>query len=471
VQASRLQASGILPDANSVAGGCVVAAGRDARRKQARRLHSGLLYRPRGMGDGSKPRRAGIIAIGSEMLGPTRLDTNSLKITAALESYGIPLARKGVVGDSLVDLLAEIRFSSAAADLLVITGGLGPTDDDKTRQALAEAFGLEMEIDQSIIDRIESRFRARGWTMPEVNKRQANVFVGQTTLKNERGTAPGFHLVVEGKDVWVFPGVPHELEWMLERYFVPWLAEIGGGRARYRRVLKIAGLTESGVEERLKPYYDRHSDELVTILATSGHIEIHLHADGAELDAKKLLATREAELVEIFGARIFGYDDDTIESVIGALLVERGETVAVAESCTGGLLGSRITDVAGSSAYFMGGAICYTAAAKSDLAGVDAQLIRDHGEVSEPVAIAMARGIRQRIGTTWGVGITGIAGPTGGTPQKPVGTVHIAIAGPDRTEHRKLLWQGPRTIIKWYSSQQALDLLRRCLLPARPTGL
>src|SRR5436190_1105232 len=188
---------------------------------------------------------AAIIAVGTEMLGPTRVDTNSLKATAVLETFGVPLARKSIVGDTLADLVAEIGFSSAHADILITSGGLGPAEDDLTREALAEAFGLRMQVDQSIIDKIEARFRARGTTMPEVNKRQANVFIGQTTLYNERGTAPGFHLEVRGKHVWVFPGVPHELEWMLERYFTPWLAEVSGGVARHRRILKVAGLTES----------------------------------------------------------------------------------------------------------------------------------------------------------------------------------------------------------------------------------
>jgi nicotinamide-nucleotide amidase len=237
-----------------------------------------------------------------------------------------------------------------------------------------------------------------------------------------------------------------------------------GGRSRYRRVLKIAGLTESGVEESLKPYYDGHPGEVPTILASQGHIEIHLQADGAESDAREALVTRERELAAIFGDRVFGYDDDTIESVIGDLLKARGETLAVAESCTGGLLGSRITDVSGSSSYFLGGAICYTGAAKIAMADVDPQLIRDNGEVSEPVAIALAQGIRKRFNSTWGVGITGIAGPTGGSPEKPVGTVHIAVAWPEGHKHRKFLWQGPRTIIKWFSTQFALDMLRRSIL-------
>lgn len=408
--------------------------------------------------------QAAILAIGSEMLGPTRIDTNSLKITAALEQYAIPLVRKSVVGDALGDLVAEIEYVCGRADVLIITGGLGPTEDDLTREALAEAFGLEMEVDESIIERIASRFAARGWKMPEVNKRQANVFRGQTTLTNERGTAPGFHLEVAGKHVWVFPGVPHELEWMIETYFAPWLEQVRGGRARYRRVFKIAGMTESAVEEKLKPYYDAHRGETVTILATGGQIEIHLHADGAEAEAREALAAREQEILEIYGHRVFGFDNDSMESVVGDLLKARGETLAVAESCTGGLLGSRITDISGSSAYFLGGGICYDAKAKIALAGVDPDLIRDNGEVSEPVAVALAQGIRERFGSTYGVGVTGIAGPTGGTPEKPVGTVHVAVAWEGGHEHRKMLWHGPRTVIKWFSTQQALDLLRRSIL-------
>ena len=408
--------------------------------------------------------KASIIAFGSEMLGPARVDTNSLKIAALLERHAVPVVRKSVVGDDRADAVAEILFHLDRCELLITTGGLGPTEDDVTRDALAEAFGLTMEVDEAIVESLQARFAARGWTMPEVNRRQANVFVGQTMLKNERGTAPGFHLEVEGKHVFVFPGVPHELEWMLDTYLRPWLERASGGRSRYRRVLKIAGMTESAVEERLAPFYARHSGELVTILAGGAQIEIHLHADGAESDAKALIEEREREILELFGARVFGFDDDTLEGVVGELLKSRNETLATAESCTGGLLGSRITDVSGSSAYFAGGVVCYTGKAKIDFVGVDAELIRAHGEVSEEVARALATGIREKFGATWGVGITGIAGPTGGTPEKPVGTVHIAVNGPGVDEHRRLLWQGPRKIIKWYSTQQALNLLRRQLL-------
>jgi nicotinamide-nucleotide amidase len=408
--------------------------------------------------------KASIIAIGSEMLGPNRVDTNSLKITSALEDFGVALARKSIVGDDLRDLVDEIRHSVSHSDLLVTTGGLGPTEDDLTREALAEAFGLQMEVDQSIIDRIEARFAARGWKMPEVNKRQANVFTGQTTLRNDRGTAPGFFLTSKGKNIWVFPGVPHELEWMLETYLTPWLQQKVGARKRYRRILRVAGLTESGVEEKLKPYYEAHNHEPLTILASGAQIEIHLQADGGEAEARAAIAAREKELLTIFSDKIFGFDADTLESVVGRMMLERHATVSVAESCTGGLLSSRITDVPGSSAYFMGGAVAYTADAKMFLAGVDPALIQQFGEVSEQVAVDLAKGVRRRFHSTYGIGVTGIAGPGGGSETKPVGTLHIAVADTDRYEHRRLFWPMTRSMFKWFATQSALDLLRLTML-------
>ena len=407
----------------------------------------------------SETHTAAVIAIGSEMLGPIRLDTNSLKITAALERCGIPLVRKSVVADRQRDIAKEILFSLQAANILVITGGLGPTEDDLTRESLIEALGLKTEIDAGIVERLQKRFAARGLEMAEVNKKQAIVFPGQTTLANEKGTAPGFHIQHEGKHVWVFPGVPNELEWMISTYFAPWLAEACAGEPTLRRVLKIAGLPESTIDERLKPYYQAHPGEELTILATNGHIELHLIGpDQAAIDS------REAEVQAIFGERVFGYDDDTMEGVVGLLLNERNATLAVAESCTGGLMSSRITDVSGSSKYFLGGAVCYTAQLKRELADVPEELIREHGEVSEPVAIALAQGIRARVNATYGIGITGIAGPTGGSDEKPVGTVHIAVASESGVEHRRFLWPMGRALFKWFTTQAALDLLRLTML-------
>jgi nicotinamide-nucleotide amidase len=413
---------------------------------------------------------AAILAVGSEMLGPTRLDTNSLKITSVLELYGVPLVHKAIAGDRSADVVDAIRYALGHADLLVITGGLGPTEDDLTREAVSAALGLDLIEDASMVERLRQRFAARGLKMPETNLKQAQVFRGQETLLNERGSAPGFHITTPDKHLWMFPGVPSELEWMLETYFGPWLAQATGGRSRFRRVLKIAGMAESAVDEQLKPYYAKHADELLTILASPGGIELHVSAEGAEDEAKAAVASRERELLEIFGDRVFGFDDDTIESVIGELLVGRGETLATAESCTGGMLGSRITEVAGSSRYYRGGGVCYTAEAKIMVAGVDAELIAKHGEVSEEVAVALAQGIRERFGATYGVGITGIAGPGGGSEAKPVGTVHIAVASPDRVEHRKLFWPATRHFVRWFSTQAALDLLRKTMLRRAPAS-
>lgn len=398
------------------------------------------------------------------MLGPNRVDTNSLKLTSALETYGVPLVRKSVVGDSLGELVDEIRYSLNHSEILITSGGLGPTEDDLTREALAEAFGLSMQVDRSLMERLEARFAARGMKMAEVNRKQANVFRGQTALINERGTAPGFHLQVRGKHVWVFPGVPHEIEWMTSKYLTPWLDELLGSVARYRRVIKVTGLGESAVEERIKPYYDAHPKEPLTILATSGGVELHVMATGAETDARAQIAEHERELLALLGDKVFGFDDDLLESVVGSLLLERKATLATAESCTGGLLGSRITDIAGSSRYYLGGGVCYTGDAKVALANVDRALLVEHGEVSEPVAIALARGVRERFGSTYGIGITGILGPGGGSEAKPVGTVHIAVAGPEQTEHRKLFWPMERTLLKRFATQSALDLLRLFML-------
>lgn len=411
---------------------------------------------------------ASIIAVGSEMLSTTRVDTNSLKITDALERFGVELSRKSVVGDRMEDLAREIGWSLERAGLLIITGGLGPTEDDLTREALADALGLALEVDQSIIDSLQARFAARNMTMPDVNKRQANVFPGQTVLQNERGTAPGFHLQVTvhgaARDIFVFPGVPSELEWMIGRYLLPWLESANPGSARFKRILKITGLGESAAEEKLKPFYRAHEGEPVTILASPGGIELHLITDGSDEHARAHIASREAELREIFGHRVYGIDDDTLEVVLGRLLTERGETVSTAESCTGGLVSQRITDVAGSSKYFMGGAVVYTADAKMFLAGVDPALIQQHGEVSEEVAIDLAKGIRRRFHTTYGIGITGIAGPGGGSAEKPVGTVHIAVASATKHEHRKLFWPSTRQLVRALSAQTALDLLRLFIL-------
>lgn len=407
---------------------------------------------------------AAIIAVGSEMLGTTRLDTNSLKITGLLEAYGIPVRRKAVVGDDLALIGSELKFALEEHELVVLSGGLGPTEDDLTKDAVASALGLELRFDESILERIRQLFAARNLQMPEVNRKQAMIFAGHRTLANQRGSAPAFHLNIayggKPRDIWIFPGVPRELEGLLEHDFEPWLREAHRGGSIHRRAVKISGSTESQVEQELAPFYALHRGEPVTILASQAEIQIHFQAEGSADDAYPRLTAMEQELRAIFGDRIFGIDDERMEEVVGRLLAQRGESVATAESCTGGLLASRITDVGGSSAYFPGGIVAYSREAKLFLLGVDPALVDAHGEVSEEVARDMARGARRRFGTTYGIGITGIAGPTGGSEAKPVGTVHVAVADARTIDHRRLQLIGNRDMVKFRATQAALDFLR-----------
>jgi nicotinamide-nucleotide amidase len=414
--------------------------------------------------------KTAIIAIGSELLGDRRLDTNSLKLTQVVERYGVSVVRKSVVGDVLTDIVDEIVFALERADVLLMTGGLGPTEDDLTKEAVAKALSLTLQDDAEVLEQIAARFTARGLKMPAVNARQARVFPGQKMLKNPRGTAPGFHLNVQfsgaPKHVWIFPGVPYELEGMIEVELEGWLQKVRS-QSLHRRAVKLTGMTESAVEERLRPFYDAHPEEHVTILASRGEIQLHLKAIGRADDAFPRLNAMEQELRKLFRDRVFGLDEETLESCVGRLLASKGETVSTAESCTGGLLASRITDVSGSSAYFVGGTVAYSRDAKLFLVGVDPALIDAHGEVSPEVAIDMAKGVRRRFGTTYGMGITGIAGPTGGTAKKPVGTVHIAVADIKRFEHRHFQYIGSREIIKKFATQSALDMLRLMMLRAQ----
>jgi nicotinamide-nucleotide amidase len=407
--------------------------------------------------------RAAIIAVGSELLSTTKLDTNSLRLARSLERFGVEVVRKSVVPDRVDDLIEELKYMLDRCELVITTGGLGPTEDDVTKEAISSALSLPLWLDPQILSLIEQRFTERGLTMPEVNRKQAMVFAGHRTLYNKRGTAPGFHLDLshlgEPKHLFVLPGVPFELEGMLEHDLERWLRSTQD-QSRFRRIVKVTGMTESQVEELLQPFYENHRGEPVTVLAGHGEVQIHLQADGRADDAFPRLMQYEQELHDLFGDRIFGLDDEQLESVVGRLLGSRGETVSTAESCTGGLIASRITDVSGSSAYFVGGVTAYTRDVKQFMLGVDPEVIDRDGEVSEEVARQLARGARRRFGTTYGIGVTGIAGPSGGSADKPVGTVHVSIASPTTTEHRKYLLAGSRELIKRYATQLALNMLR-----------
>ena len=412
--------------------------------------------------------RAEIIAVGTELLTPDRADTNSRVITAGLNDIGIEVAARHIVGDRHADLLAALRASLRQVELVIVTGGLGPTDDDITRTVAAEAFGVPLLEDQEALERIRHRFAARGVAMPGINRRQALVPQGATVLANDRGTAPGLLLVRDGRAVVLLPGPPREMQPMFERYLALHLAPLAGIARIRRRVLCITGRSESQVDELAQPVYGPWQSAVppigTSILSVQGQIELHLSSRAdtpAEGDAR--LARAAEELRAVLGADVFSDNGQALEAIVGARLIARGWRVAVAESCTGGLVSSRLTDVPGSSAYMDRGVVCYSNRAKTDLAGVPAPLIEEHGAVSEPVAIAMAAGIRLRAGVEVGLGITGIAGPSGGSDVKPVGTVVVAAVFPGGQEVRTRRYLGDRAQIKFQSSQAALDLLRRHL--------
>ena len=418
--------------------------------------------------------QAAIVAVGSELLGSRRLDTNSLRLTELLDRFGVELVGKSVVGDSEERLAAELERLAAAVDLLLVTGGLGPTADDVTRPAAARAFGRSIRIDETLVERMRQLFASFGRRMPEINRRQAEVIDGAAVLPNRRGTAPGQRLDTEGAlgaegaTVFLFPGVPRELEGMLEDHLEPWLAgrSEAAGEGLESRVVKVACLPESAVEERIGPAYEIFDRERISVLAAPGEVKIYCSARGPAAERAAQLAAMRDRLVELVGDAAFSdREEETLESVVGRLLSAAGRTLTTAESCTGGLVAERLTRVAGSSDYFLGGVVSYTNELKIRLLGVPAAAIAEHGAVSEPVAEAMARGVRSRYGADYGIGITGIAGPGGGSPTKPVGTVHIALAGPQdgAVVHRKVRFPGGRDRVRQQSAQLALDLVRRDL--------
>jgi nicotinamide-nucleotide amidase len=400
---------------------------------------------------------ASILAVGTELLGTTRLDTNSLFLTFELEKLGVRVVRKACVVDDWGDLTAELAIALGRAPLLVVTGGLGPTDDDRTKEALARLLGRGLTRDESLLLSLKERFRRRGIEMPKVNEKQADVIDGAVVLANPRGSAPGFLVETGGKTVILLPGVPHEMQGMWTEAVAPLLARTYAGGGLHRRILKVAGLPESVVEERVKPVYDAHPDHAMTILAGGGEVQLHFTAKGNAAEAAKVLDRIEADFRKALGHDIFGRDEDTLEGVVGDLLRAKGQTLALAESCTGGLLAGRLTDIAGSSDYFLGSAVTYANAAKMALLGVDASTLERFGAVSEETAREMALGARRCFGATIGVSVTGIAGPGGGTPEKPVGTVHIALDAADGTRlHKRFLLPGDRALIRRWTTSSAL---------------
>jgi nicotinamide-nucleotide amidase len=411
---------------------------------------------------------AEILAVGSELLTPFRVDTNSLFLTARLNELGVIVRRKSVVGDRREDLAACVRDALARVDLVITTGGLGPTDDDLTREVVADVLGRTLRVDEAILAAIQARFARRGVPMPSINRRQACVPDGATVLPNSEGTAPGLLLEHDERLIALLPGPPREMQPMFVKAIAPIVEARSPGRRLQRRVVKVTGRSESQVEEIANPIYTSlsHGGLVVdaTVLATPGQIEVHLESAGEDRGAiAHVLDEGVARLASALGATVFSTDGRTLEAVVGDALRARGWRIAVAESCTGGLLGARLTEVPGSSAYVLGGVIAYDNAVKTRELDVPAALIDQHGAVSEPVAAAMAAGVRRRFGAEIGAAITGVAGPDGGTAAKPVGTVCVAVDSPDAVSVRTLFFPGDRDAIRRHSTAAALDMVRRAI--------
>jgi len=411
--------------------------------------------------------KAEIIAVGSELLTPDRVDTNSLFLTAQLNRLGVEVTRKTVVSDDLADLRDAFQGAMDRVELVIASGGLGPTEDDRTREAVADLLGRKLERDPSVMSKIEARFRQLARPMSEVNKRQAMVPEGAAVLDNARGTAPGLWLESQGRIVILLPGPPHELKAMFTAQVEPRLARLSTGVRLVARELRIAGMGESDVDQRIAPIYTRHGNVQTTILTAPGEIQVHLRAWSADIPAaERLLQEIQEGIVLALGEAVFTVAGESMEEVVARELTMHQATIATAESCTGGLLAERLTRVSGSSVYFLGGVVSYSNTLKSAWVDVPAEVIESRGAVSAEVAVALADGIRRRTGATLGVGITGVAGPTGGTPEKPVGMVHVAIADASGSKERGVLFPGERDRIRWQASQTALDLVRRYFLYA-----
>jgi nicotinamide-nucleotide amidase len=409
--------------------------------------------------------RAEIIAIGSELLTPYRLDTNSLFLTDGLNQVGIRVVHKAVVGDSLDDMRASFRQALDRADLIVACGGLGPTDDDRTREAVADLLSRKLELNEGVLRHIQELFRRFGRVMPEINRRQAMVPEGATVIPNPRGSAPGLWIEASGHIVILLPGVPSELRAMFDQEVRPRLTRLGHDERLFTRDLRITGLPESEVEQRVSPLYALYPDTETTILASPPGIQLHPRVWSRDpAQANQILDEMVKRMALALGEHLYSIEGEAMEEVVARALTENRATIAVAESCTGGLLAERLTNIPGSSVYFLGGVVCYSNELKSALVDVPAELIESKGAVSPEVALALADGIRKRTGATIGVGVTGIAGPGGGTPEKPVGLVHIGIADERGPRERRFQFPGDRERIRMHASQTALDSVRRYFL-------
>ncbi|MEW5975760.1 MAG: competence/damage-inducible protein A [Acidobacteriota bacterium] len=408
---------------------------------------------------------AEIIAIGSELLSPNRMDTNSLFLTGRLNSIGIEIDLKSVVGDGEERLEQVVREAVKRSSLVIATGGLGPTEDDVTRKVFARVLKRQMVLDERVLERIQERFRRRGLQMSANNARQALVPVGATLLDNVAGTAPGLWMEEEGCHIILLPGPPSELKPMFDAACMPRLTDLAGGFRLFTQVFKVTGLTESKVDDLIAPLYVPYKNPVTTILASPGEVQVHLTGRGrSEEEAKRVVVELADKIEYALGDHIFSRGEESLEQIVGYYLLMRQMTLSVAESCTGGLISQRLTSVPGSSNYFLCGVACYSNESKIELAGIPPLMIEMNGAVSAEVAKGLAEGIRKKTGSTIGLGVTGIAGPGGGSLDKPVGLVHLALAMETGIDHQELRLGGDRERIRFWASQLALDMVRRKLL-------
>ncbi|MGB3863164.1 MAG: competence/damage-inducible protein A [Candidatus Aminicenantaceae bacterium] len=409
--------------------------------------------------------RIEIIAVGNELLTPHYQDTDSLYITQRLNDLGMEINFKSIVGDSRDDLADCISSSLVRSDIIFLIGGLGPTEDDRTREVVASTLGKKLIFEEKILNKIRQRFELRGFEMPSVNNKQAYIIEDSSILENKHGTAPGLWLEAGDKLLILLPGPPHEIKPMFENYVWPRFLEFQKQFVA-RRVLKTSGLTESKIDSLLLDVYPLQPSVKLTTLAYPGQIELHLFSRSMESHKKadEALDDLEYDLQKRLGDNIFSSSGEELEEVVGSLLRQAQKTLSIAESCTGGLLGHRITNVSGSSDYFQQGVLTYSNDSKVQLLNIPYDLILQHGAVSHEVAKAMAIGIRKISGSDIALSITGIAGPNGGSPEKPVGLVYVGLSWEGDVEVAKNIFLGNREIIKTQSSQKALDMLRRHLL-------
>ncbi len=407
-----------------------------------------------------------ILAVGTELLTPFFQDTNSLFLIERLGGLGISVSFKTIVGDDPADLGLCFRTALGRSRLIIAMGGLGPTEDDRTAEIAADVLGRKLVFNRKARMNILERFRKRGLPVSASNRKQAYVLDGAEVLANPNGTAPGQWVEHRGRILVLLPGPPHELKPMFETQVLPRLRARGNGFT-VRRILRLTGTPESLMEDRIRRVYSMlPPGGGISTLASPGDIQIHLtiSGDGDPSEAERRLDPAWEHLLRRLGENVYSTNGESLEQTLAEALTAGGKTVACAESCSGGFLSHRLTNVPGSSAYFRAGIVSYSNAAKESLLGVPASLIRKHGAVSGPVAKAMALGIRRRAGSDFGLAITGVAGPGGGTAAKPVGLVFTALAGKSGVSVEKNLFFGTRDIVKFQSSQKALDLLRRRLL-------